>query len=100
MPIVNSERRAVFFSHGKESGPWGSKISSMAAVAKDLGWHVESIDYQGIDDPRLRVDKLVAAASDWSGRVVLVGSSMGGYVGELYAGRHPVSLRGRAWMVG
>ena len=27
----------VVFSHGKESGPWGKKITAMAALARDLG---------------------------------------------------------------
>jgi pimeloyl-ACP methyl ester carboxylesterase len=77
---MNASARAVIFSHGKESGPWGSKIVAMAAVAAEQGWHTESIDYQGIDDPRIRVAKLIAAADAWKGRVVLVGSSMGGHV--------------------
>ena len=34
----------VVFSHGKESGPWGTKIMAMAAVVRDLGLTVESVD--------------------------------------------------------
>src|SRR6266851_3076515 len=70
----------VVFSHGKESGPWGSKITAMAAVVRDLGLAVESIDYRGLDDPSARVRKLVGAGLDLKDPVVLVGSSMGGYV--------------------
>ena len=51
----------VVFSHGKESGPWGSKITAMAAVVRDLGSALESVDYRGLDDPGDRVRKLVAA---------------------------------------
>jgi pimeloyl-ACP methyl ester carboxylesterase len=69
----------VVFSHGKESGPWGSKITAMAAVARDLGSAVESVDYRGVDDPRARVEMLIAA-SRVPKPIVLVGSSMGGYV--------------------
>ena len=72
--------RVVIFSHGKESGPWGSKIVALAEVARALGWQVESIDYQGMDDPSERVAKLKAAASQIASRPVLVGSSMGGHV--------------------
>jgi pimeloyl-ACP methyl ester carboxylesterase len=70
----------VVFSHGKETGPWGEKITAMAAVVRDLGLVPESVDYQGIDDPRVRVDKLLAFARPLAGRLVLAGSSMGGHV--------------------
>ena len=35
----------IIFSHGKESGPWGTKIKRLANVAKRLNCSVESIDY-------------------------------------------------------
>lgn len=72
--------RQVCFSHGKESGPWGTKITALAAIARDLGWAVESIDYQGIDDPDDRVRKLLDWGRDQASPPVHVGSSMGGYV--------------------
>ena len=77
----------VVFSHGKESGPWGRKITAMAALARDLGLGVESIDYRGLDDPAARVEKLVAAAARLSKPIVLVGSSMGGHVSAAAAAR-------------
>ena len=70
----------VVFSHGKESGPWGAKITAMAAVARDLELNVESVDYRGLDDPAARVDKLSADAAPFAGSLILVGSSMGGHV--------------------
>ncbi|MGB5490609.1 MAG: alpha/beta fold hydrolase [Woeseiaceae bacterium] len=70
----------VVFSHGQESGPWGTKIRSMAERAKSLGCSVESIDYQGIADPSERVLKLVSECRDIEDRLILVGSSMGGHV--------------------
>ena len=70
----------VVFSHGKETGPWGTKITAMARVVRELGLAAESVDYQGIDDPRVRVEKLLAFASPYAGRVALAGSSMGGHV--------------------
>lgn len=70
----------VVFSHGKESGPWGKKITAMAAVVRGLGYAVESVDYRGIDDPGARVKKLIAVASQLPGPLILVGSSMGGHV--------------------
>ena len=78
---------SVVFSHGKESGPWGSKITAMAEVARSLGMAVESVDYRGIEDPAARVEKLVAAAAKLSGPKVLVGSSMGGHVSAAAAPR-------------
>jgi len=70
----------VVFSHGKESGPWGSKITAMAAMVRTAGVAVESVDYRGLDDPTDRVRKLIAAAKDLALPMVLVGSSMGGHV--------------------
>lgn len=70
----------VIFSHGQESGPWGTKIRAMAETVRALGCAVQSIDYQGIADPTLRVQKLIAACSDVDDSLILVGSSMGGHV--------------------
>lgn len=70
----------VIFSHGQESGPWGTKIRAMAGMAKSVGCEVDSIDYQGISDPAERVSKLTDACSDIDDVLVLVGSSMGGHV--------------------
>jgi alpha/beta superfamily hydrolase len=72
--------RCVVFSHGKESGPWGAKISAMAEVARAEGFDVESVDYRGIDDPRDRVTRLLAYCRSVHGRLVLVGSSLGAHV--------------------
>jgi pimeloyl-ACP methyl ester carboxylesterase len=70
----------VVFSHGRESGPWGSKITAMAAVVRTLGWAAESVDYRGLDDPSERVRKLLVAGKEFQNPLVLVGSSMGGHV--------------------
>jgi len=77
----------VVFSHGKESGPWGSKITAMADVVRDLGRAVESVDYRGMDDPADRVSKLVEVGLRLQGPLVLVGSSMGGHVSAAAAAR-------------
>ncbi len=70
----------VVFSHGKESGPWGSKITAMAAMVRDSGAAALSVDYRGIDDPAARVRRLVDFVKGIEGPLVLVGSSMGGHV--------------------
>jgi pimeloyl-ACP methyl ester carboxylesterase len=72
--------RHVVFSHGQESGPWGRKISILAEVARSEGYEAHSVDYRGIGEPRARVAKLVDFCKELTGDLVLVGSSMGGYV--------------------
>ncbi len=76
----------VVFSHGKESGPWGSKITAMATMVLTQGWAAESVDYRGLDDPGERVRKLTAVGKELGGSLVLVGSSMGGHVAAAAAG--------------
>lgn len=70
----------VIFSHGQESGPWGTKIRAMAEMVRELGCTADSIDYQGIANPGERVEKLVRECADIDDTLVLVGSSMGGHV--------------------
>jgi alpha-beta hydrolase superfamily lysophospholipase len=81
----------VVFSHGKESGPWGAKITAMAAVVQELALGVESVDYQGIDDPGERVRKLISSGQALRAPLVLVGSSMGGHVSA--AAARPLDAR-------
>jgi len=80
----------VVFSHGKESGPWGGKISALAEVARHAGCQVASPDYRGMDDPSARVDKLLSQLSGLREPPVLAGSSMGGHVAAAAAARVPV----------
>lgn len=81
----------VVFSHGKESGPWGSKIRALADVAKRLGAQVTSIDYRehptgthhdqnALGEADRRVEQILSTELPMHGKLVLVGSSMGGYV--------------------
>jgi len=75
-----SKRRVVLFSHGQESGPWGTKITALAQDARNAGLEADSIDYRGMPDPAERAARLVARMRDSGGKFLLVGSSMGGYV--------------------
>ena len=81
----------VYFAHGKESGPWGTKIQHLAAIARRRGCQVESPDYSAIPDPDARVDLLLGLASG-KPDLLLVGSSMGGYVSTVAA--HTLDTRG------
>ena len=70
----------VIFSHGKESGPWGTKIRRLAEIAKGRGVSVESLDYTHTMDPDNRVEQLLETLSTETEDFLLAGSSMGGYV--------------------
>ena len=69
----------VYFAHGKESGPWGDKIQHLAAIAKACGFEVESPDYSFTKNQEERVEMLLAL-NPQADNLILVGSSMGGYV--------------------
>jgi pimeloyl-ACP methyl ester carboxylesterase len=79
MPAAVTSRHVVF-SHGQDAGPWGRKITALAEVARAEGYEAHSVDYRGIDEPRARVAKLVEFCKELTGDLVLVGSSLGGYV--------------------
>ena len=81
----------IWFSHGKESGPWGEKIKRLAAIAEANGYTCDSIDYTDTFDPELRSTrllKILEANNDHD--VLLVGSSMGGYVSLVAAAEFEV----------
>lgn len=82
----------ICFSHGQESGPWGTKIRTMSETAKDASWAVDSLDYRGVQDPLDRVEMLVEYCETQPDSLVLVGSSMGGFVATAAASR--VGARG------
>ncbi len=73
-------QRHVVFSHGQASGPWGRKITALAEVARSEGYEAHSVDYRGIEPPRERIAQLADYCKVLSGDLVLVGSSLGGYV--------------------
>jgi alpha/beta superfamily hydrolase len=77
----------VVFSHGQESGPWGPKITAMAAAVRELNLAAESVDYRGMSDPALRVERLLAEGGKLAGPLLLVGSSLGGHVSAAAATR-------------
>ncbi len=80
---MSAPERLVVFAHGKESGPWGTKISHLAEVARARGYAIESPDYRHTMNPQERVQQLIAAAPRASKSLVLVGSSMGAYVSAM-----------------
>jgi pimeloyl-ACP methyl ester carboxylesterase len=84
---LNRTVNTVVFSHGRESGPWGAKITAMAAAVRELNLAAESVDYRGMSDPGLRVERLLAEGGKLAGPLLLVGSSLGGHVSAAAATR-------------
>lgn len=72
----------LVFAHGKESGPWGIKISHLARTAQQRGFSVISPDYSHTQEPQARIAQLLALRPQ-ARRLVLAGSSMGAYVSAM-----------------
>jgi alpha/beta superfamily hydrolase len=83
MTIPKFPKRLVCFAHGKESGPWGTKITHLAEIAHRRGYEVMSPDYSHTHDPRERVRHLLEDVRPHAETLVLAGSSMGGYVAAM-----------------
>ncbi len=79
----------IHFIHGKESGPWGTKIRYLADIADKMGFAVESLDYSSTFDPECRVRILLDSLEERPARY-LVGSSMGGWVAMTASAFSPV----------
>jgi alpha/beta superfamily hydrolase len=78
-----TSKHLVCFAHGKESGPWGIKITQLAQTAKRRGFEVLSPDYSHTADPRARLAQLLELRPQAQRALVLVGSSMGGWVSAM-----------------
>lgn len=70
----------IYFAHGMESGPQGTKIKALSKVGESLGFQIESPDYTSTKDPDERVEMLLRLNPNAGKNLVLVGSSMGSYV--------------------
>lgn len=86
-----ADQHLVVFAHGRDSGPWGTKITALAEVARKEGYAVLSPDYSHTIDPKARLAQLLESCPRPFGRLVLVGSSMGGYVSAAAASQLQVS---------
>lgn len=78
----------VVFSHGKESGPLGRKILGLKAVAEEMGIKTTSVDYRecaNADERAALLSQTLEQLDVPSAQIVLVGSSMGGYVSTVIA---------------
>lgn len=79
---MSDSQRLVCFLHGKESGPWGTKIRHLAEIADVRGWEAVSPDFRHTSDPHQRLSELLADPPA-AERLVLCGSSLGGYVAAM-----------------
>lgn len=78
----------VILSHGSDSGPEGTKVMALAAVATVCGWRASRADYRDLDargmvaciDPRIARLRHKMRPGE---RTVLAGSSMGAFVSGL-----------------
>ena len=78
--------KLAIFSHGKESGPKGTKIQILRKVAISQGFETTSIDYtkcKTADDRIKLLKEFIESKKPES--LVLIGSSMGGYVSTVAA---------------
>lgn len=86
---TNTNRPLIHFVHGKESGPWGTKIQVLSEIAKKYNYDVESLDYSFTLDPALRVQHLIQSCQQRQ-PTFLVGSSMGAWVALTASANLPV----------
>ena len=70
-----------------------TKITAMRPLAETQGWATRAMDYKGVNDAAQRLEILLAELQTHRGRLVLVGSSLGGLVSVLASqSLNPVAL--------
>jgi hypothetical protein len=86
-----SEPSRVLYLHGFASSPASRKARFFAEKLAALGFAVEIPDLAEGDFKRLTITKQLALVERLgrSERVIVIGSSLGGYLAALYAARHP-----------
>lgn len=90
-------RGQIILSHGANSSPQATKVSTLAALAESLGWVTQRPDYRD-DDARghaasaaPRIARLRATIEEMDTPPLLVGSSMGAFVSALVSLEVPVA---------
>ncbi len=78
-------KATIIWCHGSLSQPWGTKSETLADVAKAARVPMEALDFQDLDNPDERVERLALKLAELDGPVILAGSSMGGYVATAVA---------------
>lgn len=70
----------VYFFHGSHSSPQSTKIQHLKQIALDNNWLVNIPDHSVVRDPDERVADMLENDAFADEKIILVGSSMGGYV--------------------
>lgn len=85
-------KKLAILSHGKESGPNGKKLTMLKGVAEDHGFEAISLDYTQCKNSteRIALLKEYIEKSNFDS-LLLVGSSMGGYVSTVLANDYDLS---------
>jgi pimeloyl-ACP methyl ester carboxylesterase len=84
--MLNSKMNLAIFSHGKESSPNSTKINMLRQVAEKYGFTTAALDYTRCLNANERIQLLRAfVATQNTESLVLVGSSMGGYISTVLA---------------
>ena len=87
----------ICFVHGKESGPWGNKGQLFSRIANERGHEYSALNYLSVDNPdnpESRVTMLNEYLREMKvpqQELVLVGSSMGGYVATRASQKFPAA---------
>lgn len=81
---MSQETIHIFLSHGLESGPGGTKIQALKTLAERFdNVQAHAIDHRSTKDPSVRLAQMEEAIRQSDAapeNVILVGSSMGGWV--------------------
>lgn len=81
----------LIWCHGSLSQPWGDKSTALAEIAATAALEMEGIDFQDLESPDERVERLVGMLAESDTPAILCGSSMGGYVATA-AAKHTNTL--------
>lgn len=81
----------VLYLHGFASGPGSRKAQFFAARLRDLGFSVEIPDLAEGQFEQLTITRQLKLLESLARNepVIIIGSSLGGYLAALYAARHP-----------
>lgn len=79
------ENVRLIWCHGSLSQPWGTKSKGLADIAQAMGLTMEALDFQDLENPDDRVERLVAKLAEAKTPAIIAGSSMGGYVASAAA---------------
>jgi len=81
--------KLAVFSHGKESGPNGNKITILRRIAEAHGFETIALDYTECKNATERISKLKECIENNNREsLLLVGSSMGGYVSTVLSSEY------------